>query len=101
MEPWIVWSPDSAHVDGAIKRVFPRTPHVVSTQRIVGLIFRILGGLLLFLGLRSTGSIGEAIRGGLSGRYTDTTKLCIIAGIVMASLGLAMACPPRRARHTW
>ena len=50
-------------------------------NRIVGIVVRVAGVVLLVMGLQATDSIGEKLHEGLTGRYTDNTTWYIVGGI--------------------
>ena len=62
----------------------------MSSQRILGIILVVAGCLLLAFGLHATDSIGESVKEGVTGKYTDKTTLFIIGGAVMAVVGAAV-----------
>ena len=63
----------------------------MSTQRILGIVLLVGGLALLYFGLHATESVGESVKEGLTGKYTDKTTWQIILGAAAAVVGLAMA----------
>lgn len=62
----------------------------MSTNKIVGIILLVLGGVLIFFGLNATESIGEEVLEGVTGRYSDETMWYLIGGAVSAVVGLVL-----------
>jgi ABC-type dipeptide/oligopeptide/nickel transport system permease subunit len=62
----------------------------MSTQRILGLVLLVVGLILLGFGLNATGSVGESVKEGLTGKYTDKTTMYIIGGAAAAVVGVVL-----------
>lgn len=62
----------------------------MSTNKIIGIVLLVLGGVLVFFGLNATESIGEEVLEGVTGRYSDQTMYYLIGGAVSAVLGLVL-----------
>ena len=62
----------------------------MNAKNVLGFVLLIVGAILLFFGVQSTGAFGEKIVHGVTGRYTDNTMAYLIGGGVSAVLGLAL-----------
>ena len=62
----------------------------MSQQRILGLILLVGGLVLLYFGLHATDSVGESVKEGITGKYTDKTTWFIIGGAAASIGGLAL-----------
>jgi uncharacterized membrane protein YidH (DUF202 family) len=62
----------------------------MDTQRVVGIVLLALGIVLLVIGYNASQSVGEELREGLTGRFSDTTTWYIIGGVVGIVAGGAM-----------
>ena len=60
-------------------------------NRTLGMLFLIVGIVLLVFGLKSTHAAGEQIAHAVQGRFTQTTMWYIIGGIVLIILGGGLA----------
>jgi len=60
-------------------------------NRILGVILLVAGVILLYFGLRATDSVGESIKEGLTGKYTDKTTWYIVGGAAAAVVGGLLA----------
>lgn len=58
--------------------------------RILGIVLLVIGVLLLLFGLNATGSFGERVMEGVTGRYSNATMWYIIGGAVLAIVGAAL-----------
>lgn len=63
----------------------------MSPSRTIGIILSVVGVIFFFLGLGATDSVGESIREGLTGNYTDRTTWYIVGGAVAAVVGASLA----------
>ena len=63
----------------------------MNPQRILGLVVLVIGILLLYFGLHATDSVGESIKEGVTGKYTDKTTWYIIGGAAGVIGGAALA----------
>jgi drug/metabolite transporter (DMT)-like permease len=59
-------------------------------NRILGVILLVVGVILLYFGINATDTIGEEIKEGLTGRYTDKTTWYIVGGAAAAVVGALM-----------
>jgi len=59
----------------------------MSSQRVLGIVLLVAGCLLLAIGLNATDSVGESVREGLIGNYSDKTMWFIVGGSVMVVVG--------------
>lgn len=72
----------------------------MSSQRILGLLLLVAGVVLFLFGLNATESVGEEVREGLTGRFSDKTTWYIVGGAAMAVVGFMLsAVGGRRAAH--
>jgi len=62
----------------------------MKAKNVLGFVLLIVGAVLLFFGVQSTGAFGEKIVHGVTGRYTDGTMTYLVSGGVSAVLGLAL-----------
>ena len=63
----------------------------MNSQRLLGIILLVLGGVFFFIGLNATDSFTEEVTEGLTGKFTDKTTWYLIGGLAMALVGGAMA----------
>jgi uncharacterized membrane protein len=56
-------------------------------NRILGVILLVVGVILLYFGLRATDTLGESIKEGVTGTYTDRTTWFLVGGAVAAVVG--------------
>ena len=63
----------------------------MSTNRIVGIALLVVGIILLVLGLQATDSVGESIREGITGKFSDKTTWYIVGGALVTVVGAGMA----------
>lgn len=63
----------------------------MKTNKLIGIILLVLGGVLIYFGLNATESPTEEIAEAVTGRYTDKTMYYLIGGAVSAVLGLVLA----------
>ena len=59
-------------------------------SRILGIALLVAGVILLIMGYEATGGLTEELHRELTGRFTDDTRLYLIAGGVMAAVGLVL-----------
>ena len=62
----------------------------MNARNVLGFVLLIVGAVVLFFGVQSTGAFGEKIVHGVTGRYTDNTMAYLIGGGVCAVLGLSV-----------
>lgn len=70
----------------------------MNSNRMLGIVLLVIGSLLLYFGLRATDSLGESVKEGLTGTYTDRTTWFLIGGAAAAAVGAAMVLFSARAR---
>lgn len=63
----------------------------MSFNRVLGILFLIVGIVLLVFGIKSTHAAGEQIARAVQGRFTQTTMWYIIGGIVLIVIGGGLA----------
>lgn len=59
----------------------------MNSQRLLGIALLVAGVLLLVFGLNATESVGESVKEGVTGRYTDKTTWFIVGGAAAAIVG--------------
>jgi hypothetical protein len=59
----------------------------MNSNRMLGVILLVAGLILLYFGLRATDSLGESIKEGITGRYTETTTWYIVGGAAATIVG--------------
>lgn len=59
----------------------------MNSQRLLGIALLAVGVILLVFGLNATESVGESVKEGLTGRYTDKTTWFIVGGAAAAIIG--------------
>ena len=62
----------------------------MSTNKLIGIILLVLGGVLIFFGLNATEAPMEEISEAITGRYSDKTMYYLIGGAISAVLGLVL-----------
>lgn len=62
----------------------------MSTNKLIGIILLVLGGVLLFFGLNATDAPMEELTEAVTGNYTDKTMYYLIGGAVSAVVGLVL-----------
>jgi len=62
----------------------------MGSNRILGVILLVVGVILLYFGINATNTIGEEIKEGLTGRFTDKTTWFIVGGAAAAVVGALM-----------
>ncbi len=62
----------------------------MSTNKLIGIILLVLGGVLLFFGLNATEAPMEELTEAITGNYTDKTMYYLIGGAVSAVVGLVL-----------
>ncbi len=71
----------------------------MSPNRILGVVLLVVGVIILYFGLQATDSVGESIREGITGKYTDKTTWYIVGGAVAIIVGAMIAAfGPRTSR---
>lgn len=63
----------------------------MTPTRIVGIGIFVVGLICLYLGLQATDSVGESIREGVTGSYTDTTTGYLVGGAIAMVVGGILA----------
>jgi len=69
----------------------PSPAILLNNNRILGLVLLVAGLIVLFLGLQATGSFGETVKEGITGKYTDKTTWYIVGGAVATIAGAGLA----------
>ncbi|AKJ94773.1 MULTISPECIES: DUF3185 family protein [Thioalkalivibrio] len=59
--------------------------------RILGIALLVGGIILLVMGYNATESLGEELHQEFMGRYTEDTRMYLIAGGIMSVVGLVLA----------
>ena len=62
----------------------------MSTNKILGIVLLVAGGVLVFFGLNATEAAAEELTEAFTGRYSDQTMWYLIGGGVAAVLGLVL-----------
>lgn len=62
----------------------------MSSNTLIGIILLVGGLIALYFGIAATGSMGERVVEGVTGRYTDSTLWYLIGGGVASAGGLAL-----------
>jgi drug/metabolite transporter (DMT)-like permease len=62
----------------------------MSPQRILGIVFLIVGVVLIVIGTNASNSVADQVSNTFTGRFTDTTTWYIVGGIATGLLGLLM-----------
>ena len=62
----------------------------MGTNKVIGIVLLVVGGLLLYFGLNATDAPIEQARESLTGDYSDQTMLYLIGGAAAAIAGVAM-----------
>lgn len=62
----------------------------MKTNKIIGIILLVLGGVLVFFGLNATEAPMEELSEAVTGRYTDQTMYYLVGGAVSAVVGLVL-----------
>ncbi len=62
----------------------------MSTNKIIGIVLLVLGGVLVFFGLNATEAPMEELSEAVTGRYSDQTMYYLIGGAVSAVVGLVL-----------
>jgi len=63
----------------------------MNNNRILGIVLLVAGLIVLYLGLQAADSVGETIKEGLTGKYTDKTTWYIVGGAVATIAGAGLA----------
>lgn len=71
----------------------------MNSQRIIGVVLLILGGVLLFIGVNSSHSVADQVSHTFTGRFTQATTWYIIGGIVLALLGIGRLLMPGSSKN--
>ena len=61
------------------------------SSRTIGLIFLVVGIILVAFGLNSSDSVADTVSEGVTGRFTDKTMWYLIGGGALAIAGLSMS----------
>lgn len=59
-------------------------------SRLLGLVLLVAGVIAIYFGFNATDSLGEQVREGVTGRYSDATMTYLIGGAVAAVAGVAL-----------
>jgi hypothetical protein len=62
----------------------------MSTNKLIGIILLVVGGVLLYFGLNATEAPMEELTEAVTGNYTDKTMYYLIGGAVSAVVGLVL-----------
>ena len=62
----------------------------MSTNKILGIVLLVAGGVLVFFGLNATEAPADELTEAFTGRYSDQTMWYLIGGGVAAVLGLVL-----------
>ena len=62
----------------------------MSTNKLIGIVLLVLGGVLLFFGLNATEAPMEELTEAVTGNYSDKTMYYLIGGAVSAVVGLVL-----------
>lgn len=62
----------------------------MTISRIVGIVLLAAAAVLLFFGIQATGTFGEKVVEGVTGKYTHNTMVYIVSGVCAAAAGLAL-----------
>ncbi len=62
----------------------------MGTNKIIGIVLLVVGGLLLFFVINATDAPAEQVRETFTGDYSDQTMLYLIGGAAVAIAGVAM-----------
>jgi hypothetical protein len=60
------------------------------SNRTLGIVFLVVGVLLVAFGLNSTESVADSVSEGVTGRFTDKTMWYLLGGGALAVAGAAM-----------
>lgn len=71
----------------------------MNSSRIVGLLVLVFGLVLLVLGVRATDSLGESVREGITGNYSDRTTWYLVGGALLTIVGGVITFFGARARQ--
>ena len=63
----------------------------MSPPRIVGIVFLILGVILLVIGLNASHSVADQVSNTFTGRFTQSTTWYILGGIALSIFGAILA----------
>lgn len=74
------------------------TPIRMNSNRLFGLLLLVIGSILLYFGLNATESIGESVKEGLTGTYTDRTTWFLVGGAAAAVVGAGLVLFSARTR---
>lgn len=68
----------------------------MGATKFLGVLLLAVGAVLLFIGVRATGSFGEQIVEGFTGRFTDGTMIYLVTGAIAALAGVVSLVVPLR-----
>lgn len=74
------------------------TPIRMNSNRLFGILLLVIGSILLYFGLNATESLGESVKEGLTGTYTDRTTWFLVGGAAAAVVGAALVLFSARTR---
>jgi len=66
----------------------------MSPQRILGVVFLVMGVVLLIIGLNASDSVADQLSNTFTGKFTDRTTWYILGGIALAVVGAIVAFLP-------
>jgi hypothetical protein len=64
---------------------------IMNSQRIGGIVFLVVGVVLLCVGMNASNSIADQTKHAFTGRFTDATAWYIFGGLAIALLGLFLS----------
>lgn len=70
----------------------------MNSNRLFGILLLVIGSILLYFGLNATESLGESVKEGLTGTYTDRTTWFLVGGAAAAVVGAALVLFSARTR---
>jgi hypothetical protein len=62
----------------------------VNSQRLIGIVLLVVGGVALFVGMNSSNSVTDQLSESFTGRFTQATMWYLILGGALALVGLLM-----------
>ena len=62
----------------------------MSTNKLIGIILLVLGGVLVYFGMNATEAPMEELTEAFTGRYSDKTMYYLIGGAISAVVGIVM-----------
>jgi uncharacterized membrane protein len=62
----------------------------MSSNKMIGIVLLVIGGIALYFGVNATNAPMEEVTEAVTGQYSDQTMLYLIGGAVAGVAGLAM-----------